>query len=213
MARTKTKDASLWKDGFLFVGNHLALDFLNTRPVQDGEATELVPDFAALLRWFQAAGLLSTGDVAVLERQWGRSAAARRTVEAILGFREKLRKEVIEWEQGYTVHHSAIGELNRLMASYPMRARLRKRNGKELSTELYFKPQRPDDLFAPLAQAAATLFAHTNRDRVRKCDQCVLHFADTSKKGARRWCSMQMCGNRLKVAVYAARRRSASVER
>ncbi len=26
-----------WKDGFLFLGNHLALDFLNTRPVQNGE--------------------------------------------------------------------------------------------------------------------------------------------------------------------------------
>ena len=213
MARTNTKNASVWKDGFLFVGNHLALDFLNTQPVQDGEAMELLPDFAALLRWFQAAGLLSTGDVAVLERQWGQSAAARRTVEAIRGFREKLRKEVLEWEQGHIVHRSAIDELNRLMASYPMRARLRKRNGKELLTELYFNRQRPEDLFAPLAQAAATLFAHTNRDRVRKCDQCVLHFVDTSKKGTRRWCSMQLCGNRLKVAVYAARRRSASVER
>ena len=48
MARSNIRDASVWKDGFLFVGNHLALDFLNTRPVQDGEAMELLPDFAAL---------------------------------------------------------------------------------------------------------------------------------------------------------------------
>lgn len=41
-----------WKDGFLFVGHELALDFLNTRLVQNGEATELLPDFAALVRWF-----------------------------------------------------------------------------------------------------------------------------------------------------------------
>ena len=213
MARSKTKDASVWKDGFLFVGNHLALDFLNTQPVQDGEAMELLPDFASLLGWFQTAGLLSARDVEDLKRHWDQSAGARCTVEAIRGFREKLRKEVLEWEQGHTVHRSAIDELNRLMASYPMRARLRKRNGKELSTELYFNRHRPEDLFAPLAHAAATLFAHTNRDRVRKCDQCVLHFLDTSKKGTRRWCSMQLCGNRLKVAAYAGRRRSASVER
>jgi predicted RNA-binding Zn ribbon-like protein len=47
---------------------------------------------------------------------------------------------------------------------------------------------RPEDLFAPLAHAAAMLFANTNRERMRKCDQCVLHFLDTSKKGTRRWC-------------------------
>ncbi|PYX60939.1 MAG: hypothetical protein DMG76_00995, partial [Acidobacteria bacterium] len=48
------------KDGFLFVGNQLALDFLNTRPVQNGEPSELLPDFSALLRWFQAADLLNS---------------------------------------------------------------------------------------------------------------------------------------------------------
>jgi predicted RNA-binding Zn ribbon-like protein len=88
-----------------------------------------------------------------------------------------------------------------------------KTNGKQLSAELQFEPQSPMDLFAPLAHAAAMLLANANRDRVRKCNQCVLHFVDTSKKGTRRWCSMQLCGNRRKVAAYAARRRSASVER
>ena len=52
------------------------------------------------------------------------------------------------------------------------------------------------------------LFAHVDRNRVRKCGQCVLHFYDTSKKGTRRWCSMQLCGNRLKVVAYPARRRT-----
>jgi len=211
MAGTQTKDAPVWKDGFLFVGNHLALDFLNTQPVQDGEARELLPDFAGVLRWFQTAGLLGPRDAAGLERQWGQSAEARRTVEAIRGFREKLRKQVLEWEQGHTVHRSAIDEVNRLMTAYPMSTRL-KTYGKELSAELYFQPRHPEDLFAPLAHAAAMLLANADRDRVRKCDQCVLHFVDTSKKGTRRWCSMQLCGNRLKVAAYAARRRSAGIE-
>src|SRR5215471_12363368 len=119
MARSNIRGASVWKDGFLFVGNHLALDFLNTRPVQDGQAMELLPDFAALLRWFQAAGLLSPRDVAVLDQNWGKSAAARRTVEAIRGFREKLRREILEWEQGHAVHHSAIDKINQLMTAYP----------------------------------------------------------------------------------------------
>ena len=212
MAGTNTKNTSVWKDGFLFVGNHLALDFLNTRPVQDGEAMELLPDFVALLRWFQSAGLLSPRDVAALKRHWGQSAEARRTVEAMRGLRERLRKEILTWEDGGTPQHSTIDELNQLMAAYPMSTRL-KTNGKELSAELHFEPQSPEDLFAPVAHAAAMLLANADRHRVRKCDQCVLHFVDTSKKGTRRWCSMQLCGNRLKVAAYAARRRSASVER
>ena len=60
MSRARKKQNSDWKDGFLFLANDLALDFLNTRPVHDGELTELIPDFRALLRWFQAAGLLSS---------------------------------------------------------------------------------------------------------------------------------------------------------
>ena len=44
MAVSKAGQKSDWKDGFLFLGNHLALDFLNTRPVRNGEAVELLPD-------------------------------------------------------------------------------------------------------------------------------------------------------------------------
>jgi len=74
LARGGTIRKSDWRDGFLFVGNQLALDFLNTSPVQNGEPMELLPDFAALLRWFQAVGLLSPGKAAGLSQQWGESA-------------------------------------------------------------------------------------------------------------------------------------------
>jgi len=195
-----------WKDGFLFVGNQLALDFLNTRPVQNGGPSELLPDFSALLRWFQAAGVLNSRQVGSLQRQWGGSANAQRTTEAMRQLREKLRKEILDWERSGSVQHSTQDQLNKLMAEHPMRRRLRT-NGKSYLTELWFEPREPEDLFAPLAHNAATLFATVDRERVRKCAHCVLHFHDTSKKGTRRWCSMQLCGNRLKVAAYAARRR------
>jgi predicted RNA-binding Zn ribbon-like protein len=199
--------ASDWKDGFLFVGNHLALDFLNTRPVQNDEPRELLPDFSALLRWFQAAELISARDAASLQQEWGKSARARRTVETLRELREKLRREILSWEGGSVVHNSTVDELNRLMADYPMRTRLKTKGS---DTELWFEPGQPEDLFAPLAHSAATLFADVDRYRVRKCAQCVLHFHDTSKKGIRRWCSMQLCGNRFKVAAYAARQRTQS---
>jgi predicted RNA-binding Zn ribbon-like protein len=204
MSRATSK--SDWKDGFLFVGNQLALDFLNTRPVQNGEPAELLPDFSALLRWFQAADLLSFREVGRLQRQWGGSAGAQSTTESMRRLRERLRKEILAWEHSRAVQHSALDELNKLMAVYPMRTRLRT-NRKSCSIEPWFEPREPEDLFAPLALSAATLFATADRKRVRKCAHCVLHFHDTSKKGTRRWCSMQLCGNRLKVAAYAARRR------
>lgn len=194
-----------WRDGFLFLGNHVALDFLNTRPVQNGEAVELLPDFDALLRWFQTADLLSSREAASLRQQWGKSARAQKLVETMRELREGLRKEVFAIEHSGTVHRSALDELNHLMKEHPMLTRLKTSGGRS-TTELWFDPRRPEDLFAPLAYGAATLFANVDPSRVRKCGQCVLHFYDTSKKGTRRWCSMQLCGNRLKVAAYAARR-------
>lgn len=206
MSKSDIKPNSDWRDGFLFLGNQGALDFLNTRPVQNGEPVELLPDFSALLCWFQAAGLLTSRAATELQRRWGESSRARKTVQEMRELRERLRNEVLTWEQGGSIHSSTVNELNQLMADHPMRTRL-KASGKERSTELYFEPQQPEDLFVPLAHSAAILFAHVDRNRVRKCDQCVLHFHDISKKGTRRWCSMQLCGNRLKVAAYAARKK------
>jgi predicted RNA-binding Zn ribbon-like protein len=201
-----------WKDGFPFVGNHLALDFLNTRPVQNGEPMELLSDFSALLLWFQAAGLLNSREVADLRRHSGESAIARRTMEAVREFREKLRNEILAWEDGADVHRTTVAELNRLMAAHPMLTKL-EAAGNVPSLQLWFEPRQPEGLFAPLAHSAAKLFAEADRNRVRKCGQCVLHFYDTSKKGTRRWCSMQLCGNRLKVAAYARRQRLSAHER
>jgi predicted RNA-binding Zn ribbon-like protein len=70
-----------------------------------------------------------------------------------------------------------------------------------------FEPEIPEHAFAPLADAFADLLTAVPVSRVRKCNSCVLHFYDTSKKGTRVWCSMNLCGNRAKVAAYADRQR------
>ena len=208
MAATRLKAANDWKGRFLFVGNHLALDFLNTRPVQNAEPRELLPDFPSLLRWFRAADLVSGRQAANLRHQWEGCARARETLEVIRGLREELRKEVLQWEAGGRVHRASIEKLNTLLAAYPMLATLTETDSAP-RLNLSFEPHQPEGLFAPLVHSAARLFAEADRTRVRKCGQCVLHFLDTSKKGTRRWCSMQLCGNRLKVAAYAQRKRIA----
>ena len=194
-----------WKDGFLFLGNQLALDFLNTRPIQNGEPQEFLSDFKALLRWFRAAGLVSSREFASLQ-QWDSSSRAQRILEEIRGLREELRKEILSWGVSGKLRRATIEKLNSLLAAYPMLARMAETDA-GTHVDQYFEAQQPEDLFAPLAYAAAKLFAEAERTRVRKCGNCVLHFLDTSKKGTRRWCSMQLCGNRLKVAAYARRQR------
>jgi predicted RNA-binding Zn ribbon-like protein len=197
-----------WKDGFLFIGNHLTLDFLNTRPIQNGELKELLSDFNALLRWFRAAEIIDDRQFTTLQRQWEGSARARKLLEKIRRLREELREEVLSWEAGGKVRRDTIKKLNALLASHPMQTKLVETdNG--LGVNPYFEAREPEDLLSPLAHSAARLFADADRTRVRQCGQCVLHFLDTSKKGTRRWCSMQLCGNRRKVAAYARRKRIA----
>jgi predicted RNA-binding Zn ribbon-like protein len=206
MRATRVAKVEGWKDGFLFVGNHLALDFLNTRPVQNGEPQEFLSEFNSLLRWFRAAELVTARELVTLQQQWGNSARAQQTLGDIRRLREELRKEVLAWEAGRTLHRATREKLNSLLAIHPMLMRVFETdNGPR--TDLFFAVRQPEDMFAPLAYSAAKLFTETDRSRVRKCGECVLHFLDTSKKGTRRWCSMQFCGNRLKVAAYARRQR------
>jgi predicted RNA-binding Zn ribbon-like protein len=195
-----------WDAGFLFLGNQLTLDLLNTRPAPAGESIELLSDFSALVRWFQEAGLIRASGAAELGRRWGNTARGRKTLHIVRGLRESLRRAIIIWERGGAVPRVLVGELNRLMATYPMHTKLKRTKG-GLATEPWFEARAPEDLIAPLAQGAASLFTGVDRKRVRKCGHCVAHFFDASKKGGRRWCSMQLCGNRLKVAAYAARQR------
>jgi predicted RNA-binding Zn ribbon-like protein len=206
--RKKLETSGEWRDGFLFLGNQLTLDLLNTRPLQNSEPVELLPDFEALLRWFRAAALLGRGEAARLRKNWKGSARAGRIVQAVHDLREGLRVEILAWERGGKRRSSNTGKLNHLMSEYPMRTRLIGA-GDTLTTELFFEIREPEDMLAPLAHTAAILLTTADRTRVRKCQGCILHFYDTSKKGTRRWCSMRLCGNRSKVAAYAQRRRHA----
>ena len=195
-----------WRDGFLFVGNQSALDFLNTRLVPEEEPVEMIPDFPSLLRWFKAAGLLDSSQAAGLLREWEGTDRSRRLMKKLRALRESLRKEVSAWEGGRGVSPAMVARLNQEMADHPIPTRLLVKPG-GASLDAHFEARQPEDLLAPLVHSAAALFARADGERVRKCRRCVVHFLDTSKKGNRTWCSMRLCGNRLKVAAYAARKR------
>ena len=190
-----------WRDGFLFVGNQLSLDFLNTRPVIDGKPVELLPDSSSLLRWLAATGLLTKRRAAQLV-----TPKADPGLPKLREFRETWRKVVLQFEAGRLPAPSFIDRLNRLLLQHPFVDQIgRSKSG--LQRTRRFDLRCAEDVFGPLLDDMVSFLTTADRSRIRKCASCVLHFKDTSKKGTRRWCSMQLCGNRLKVAAYAARRR------
>jgi predicted RNA-binding Zn ribbon-like protein len=63
----------------------------------------------------------------------------------------------------------------------------------------------------PIALAAVQLFTGGDFQRIRECGghACGWLFYDRSKNNRRRWCEMEVCGNRAKQKRLAARRREA----
>jgi predicted RNA-binding Zn ribbon-like protein len=59
---------------------------------------------------------------------------------------------------------------------------------------------------AAIARDGIAVVALRGRD-VRRCEGCDAYFIDDSRGRRRRWCSMERCGNRAKVASYRSRRR------
>jgi predicted RNA-binding Zn ribbon-like protein len=127
-------------------------------------------------------------------------------LQKLLAFRERLRAVVIRLEAGASVSDTFISEVNLLLEQHPSVIALR-RNGEKLEREVVFEPEEPEDVWAPIAAAVAELLSDVPPARLRKCESCVVHYYDTSKKGSRRWCSMNICGNKLKVAAYRQRKR------
>jgi predicted RNA-binding Zn ribbon-like protein len=197
-----------WVDGFLFVGNQLALDFLNTKLILGSNPEELLPNSAALERWLIASGIVTSPQNRALVRAWRDSRQAQAFIRKLVAFRERLRAAVLRLEAGSRPEDTFMDELNALLKEHPQRTRIRK-EGSRVLLDLLFEPRRPEDAWAPIAAAAAELLTKAEPSRIRQCESetCVIHFYDTSKKGSRRWCSMNICGNRLKVAAYQRRRR------
>ena len=209
MARASSQGEGEWVDGFLFVANRVALDFLNTRPVLADGPTELLPDFDALERWLLAAGIVNSARTKGRLRGWRSSTEARVFLKELLGFRERLRNAVLRMEEGLAPSDEFLKEINARLLEHPLRTILRKRDGR-IVAEPMFDPQRPADLWTPILQATVELLSEPQTERLRKCESCVVHFFDASKKGSRRWCSMNICGNKVKVAAYQRRRRDDS---
>ena len=191
-----------------FIGDHMALDFLNTIATPKDEQVEWLRNGRDLVDWLEQAKAIGA-DVAVRFRASKDQRALDDLAGRARGFREWLREFVIQHAGRPLVPAAAkeLGPLNELLAgdtSYPVV----EASANGLRVRLVHWWESPDELLHPIAEAVADLLCNEDFRLVRACEGrgCTLLFLDRTKPRTRRWCSMAVCGNRSKAAAHRARK-------
>ena len=193
---------------FLFVGNMLCLDFVNTEVMSGGRAVDLIGGFDGLVAWLERAGALDGADAAGALERWGKGREGTRAVEAAREFRAALREIAGRLADGRRVEQALVDAVNERLGAPTAYSRVaRTRDGYEERRLRRF--ERAADLLAPVAESAVALLCDADHSLVKRCGNpsCILYFSDTTKNHARTWCSMSGCGNRMKVAAHYRRKR------
>ncbi|MBI5776759.1 MAG: ABATE domain-containing protein, partial [Nitrospirae bacterium] len=187
------------KQPFLFVGNHLCLDFINTQMIVRGQKTDLLEEWTDLIAWLVRAKLLSVGEGKEVTARLSRAEGERLLGEA-RAFRATLREMAEGIVADKPVSRSTVEAINALLGQCQGYPKLVRTNGR---FERRFHSETPGAarLLVPIAEAASELLCVGDLSLVKKCrnDACILYFYDTTKNHARQWCSMGLCGNRIKV--------------
>ncbi len=200
-----------------FVGDDLALDFLNSIAAPWGEQIEWLANGADLIAWLKQAHAVPS-DVS----EHFRVQTAPRALDAAASDARKLR----EWFRGFIRSHAGkplgpravrdLAPLNRLLGedeayrqieTAPPEDQNDRGGHQALRWQAKRRWRNPRALLLPIAEARGELVSQKDLTFVRKCEgpACTLWFLDVSKGHARRWCSMAMCGNRAKAAAHRAR--------
>jgi predicted RNA-binding Zn ribbon-like protein len=168
--------------------------FVNTLDVED-TADQLAspPAFCA---WIARAGL----DGAALEQ----TAVTRRDLAAAIEMRDALRR-LLQAHSGNALRADELPVLNQTFARY--------RAGIEfgLDADPIVQP-RGNGTEALLARilvdvVTAAALGHWERCKLCPAEDCLWAFYDHSKNRSRRWCSMDLCGNRTKSKTFRQRHR------
>jgi hypothetical protein len=206
----------------IFIAGPLGLDFLNSlaRPVV--EVVDWLANGSGLLSWMKQAGLLTVDDIAVVK-----STMSSKELDRVAHKARDLR----DWLRGFVTEHmgrplkpqalTQLGPLDDLLASdeiflslVPGPTPFAKRTPAKASpTIFHLRAQRrwrkPDSLLSPIAEEIAKFISSADFRYVKACqgDHCILFFLDQTRRHARRWCSMAVCGNRAKQQALLARRK------
>lgn len=105
---------------------------------------------------------------------------------------------------------SDLAELNRALRAYYVYELVPAPDGVTLEHRHHGDPV--EGAIARLVESVARELIQGHPERLRVCqnEECRWVFADASRTGQRKWCSMSSCGNRAKVARFRARQRAMS---
>ena len=156
------------------------LAVLNSTPVVDGVPTDDLADRARARAWLASVGGLGT------EAELQHVITARRALQA-----------VVRGEQPPAVLAPELRDVTLVPALTDGR----------IAWTLSVPPERGLAVRAVLAWDA---LAEHSPGRLRPCanDECRLFLIDRSKANAARWCSMAVCGNRMKARRHYQRARN-----
>ena len=194
----------------LFLGNHPAIDFLNTYFAPNGVPTETIPDGRALLDWMISAGLIEDTAAKNLMRRLGGEAIDSAAAEA-RKVREWARRWLERWR--FAPEHDygeEIAILNRLLARGAWQREVVVTAGEGFKLAERVGIDSADALLALIASSIADLITQERASLVKQCAGagCTLWFLDRTKAHKRSFCSAAVCGNRAKVAAFRERQRA-----
>ncbi|HEX9136750.1 MAG TPA: CGNR zinc finger domain-containing protein [Nitrospirota bacterium] len=182
------------------------MDFVNTEVVLAGMRTDLLQSFEDLTQWVAQANLASIPEMQRFAKTWGHTSEARAALQAARALRNALRNAVGRVAGTGRIPSDLADVLEKELQRPRLATEVAHSQGR-LKTKPRWILEKPRDLVVPVAYSAANFFATVDYSAVRKCEdpKCILFFYDTSKNHSRRWCSMELCGNRAKVAAYRKR--------
>ena len=197
------------------VGNRLCLDFTNTVSTHvEGAGREYLRDYADLIAWCRHVELLEPRQAeSLLMVASQRPDQAAETLARALAFRELIYRIFSALAAGGEPAAADLNALNTAVREvYGQLQVISNEDDFELTWPI--EPYELDQTLRPIVRSAAELLTSSERNRVRKCagENCDWLFLDLSKNRSRRWCSMGVCGSRMKARRYYRRQKQHQIK-
>jgi predicted RNA-binding Zn ribbon-like protein len=195
------------------VGERLCLDFVNTATARGlAGHRDYLDSHGELLAWGRHAGVISAKQARRLSQAASRSPqAAVEALHAAVLLRETLYRLLISSVRGSRPAAADLACLNEVHRQACLRrAVIRREAVYEWGWE--FEASDLEAVLWPVAGSAAELLTSPDLIRLRQCagPGCQWLFLDLSKNGSRRWCSMALCGSRMKSRRFYRRTRGSA---
>ena len=196
----------------LFLADAVGLDFLNSIATPVDVPIDWIGDGAGLLRWLEQAQLVPPDTLQRIKER-----AMPGELDKVAAQARDLRewfRSFVRQHKGTVLSDAALTELeplNLLLERDERYGRLIARPADESGLALVTlrRWRSPESLLQPIGEALAGLVAQEDFTHVKACEGpvCTLLFADHTRGHSRRWCSMELCGNRAKQAAHRNRLR------